>query len=95
MLYLTNLPILRLRGILSKISRYNDRVAGSKKIIRIWFCWSPLLLCERGGAKRRRVSYVTDQTAISALGNCKKYFSAPMCQPTKSPEIINTLFSQV
>ena len=22
--------------------------------------------------------YVTDQTAISALGNCKKYLSAPM-----------------
>ena len=33
MLYLTNLPILRTKGILSTISHYNDRVAGSKKRI--------------------------------------------------------------
>ena len=33
-------------------------------------------------AKRRRVSYVSDQTAILALGNCKKYFSAPLVEST-------------
>ena len=30
--YLTNLPILRTKGILSTISHYNDGVAGSKEI---------------------------------------------------------------
>ena len=66
---LTNLPILTKKGILSTISHYNDRVAGSKEIRIInkgLVLLVTIVLCERDGAKRRRVSCDTDQNAITA-----------------------------